>query len=146
MSEPTTITIKNDTETEVIKKIEGILLTVAAIWNTDAEKDKRIFGIRLALEEGVVNAIKHGHEGDKSKEVCVTYTVQKTEFKVTITDKGKGFDPDSVPDPTALENLERPTGRGLFLMRNAMTEVVIMFPEEGGTHVLMTKHALEKKK
>jgi serine/threonine-protein kinase RsbW len=82
-----------------------------------------IFAIKLALEEALVNAIKHGNQMDPAKQVRVAYHVRADRFEVRITDEGQGFDPDDVPDPTAPENLERPCGRGLLLMRHYMTEV-----------------------
>jgi serine/threonine-protein kinase RsbW len=82
-----------------------------------------IFGIRLALEEAMVNAIKHGNNMDRTKKVQISYRVRKERFDISIADEGPGFDPLDVPDPTAVENLERPCGRGLMLMRHYMTSV-----------------------
>jgi serine/threonine-protein kinase RsbW len=82
-----------------------------------------IFGIRLALEEALVNAIKHGNQMDRSKYVCIAYHVFPDRFEVHITDEGAGFDPCEVPDPTSVENLERPCGRGLMLMRHYMSQI-----------------------
>src|SRR5262249_11795038 len=96
--------------------------------------DKEIFGIRLALEEAIVNAIKHGNQMDKSKKVRVRYRIQPERFDFTIIDEGDGYDPVKVPDPLAAENIERPSGRGLFLMKHYMTEVTIHPP---GNHVTM---------
>src|SRR5947208_16652329 len=86
--------------------------------------EREIFGIKLAVEEALVNAIKHGNQMDQGKRVHVTYHLRADRFEVQIIDEGAGFDPDDVPDPTAPENLERPCGRGLLLMRSYMTEVV----------------------
>ena len=77
----------------------------------------------MALEEALVNAIKHGNQLDRAKSVRVNYHVSPDRFDVQITDEGPGFDPVDVPDPTAPENIERPCGRGLLLMRHYMTEV-----------------------
>ena len=85
--------------------------------------DRDIFAIKLALEEALVNAIKHGNQMDPAKRVRVAYTVTPERFDIRITDEGPGFNPDDVPDPTAPENLERRCGRGLLLIRNYMTEV-----------------------
>jgi serine/threonine-protein kinase RsbW len=85
--------------------------------------DRDIFSIKLALEEALVNAIKHGNQLDANKQVTIWYSVTVERFDVRITDEGPGFDPADVPDPTAPENLERPCGRGLLLIRNFMTEV-----------------------
>lgn len=85
--------------------------------------DRDIFSIKLALEEALVNAIKHGNQMDPEKQVNVWYSITGDRFEVRITDDGPGFNPQDVPDPTAPENLERPCGRGLLLIRNFMTEV-----------------------
>jgi len=85
--------------------------------------EKDIFGIRLALEEALVNAIKHGNQMDRSKKVTIVSVIHAERFEIHITDEGTGFDPGDVPDPTAVENIERPCGRGLMLMRHYMTEV-----------------------
>lgn len=82
-----------------------------------------VFSIKLALEEALVNAIKHGNQMDPSKKIRITYQLLVDRFEVLISDDGTGFDPSDVPDPTAFENLERPCGRGLMLMRHYMTEV-----------------------
>jgi serine/threonine-protein kinase RsbW len=87
-----------------------------------AERD--VFGIRLALEEALVNAIKHGNQMDITKKVHIDYLVTPDRFEIRITDEGPGFDPTDVPDPTDIENLERACGRGLMLMRHYMNEVV----------------------
>jgi serine/threonine-protein kinase RsbW len=98
--------------------------------------DHEIFGVKLALEEALVNAIKHGNRFDLDKKVAIAYSVQSERFEVQITDEGNGFDPNDVPDPTAVENLERPCGRGLMLMRYYMNEVSF---SASGNRVSMTK-------
>src|SRR5437868_7136875 len=98
--------------------------------------DHDIFAIKLALEEALVNAIKHGNQLDRAKSVRVTYHVCADRFEVQITDEGPGFDPGDVPDPTAPENIERPCGRGLLLMRHYMTEVAY---HDQGRAVRMSK-------
>jgi serine/threonine-protein kinase RsbW len=85
--------------------------------------DRDVFCIKLALEEALVNAIKHGNQFDRSKKVYVSYRLLADRFEVAISDDGPGFDPSDVPDPTAAENIERPCGRGLMLMRHYMSEV-----------------------
>lgn len=82
-----------------------------------------IFSIRLAIEEALVNAIKHGNQMDPDKRVYVTYRVGRDRFEVRIVDEGPGFNPADVPDPTDPDNIERACGRGLLLMRGFMTQV-----------------------
>ena len=85
--------------------------------------EMEIFSIKMALEEAIVNAIKHGNQMDPGKMVRIAYRITTDQFDVMITDEGPGFNPDDVPDPTAPENLERPCGRGLLLMRHYMTRI-----------------------
>jgi serine/threonine-protein kinase RsbW len=98
--------------------------------------EREVFGIRLAVEEALVNAIKHGNQMDPSRKVRVAFQVSQEKFEVLIADEGQGFDPCDVPDPTAPENLERPCGRGIMLMRHYMTTVAY---NERGNMVSMSK-------
>lgn len=97
--------------------------SIETILRSHQYTDHEIFGIRLALEEALVNAIKHGNQMDRTKNVHVAFRLTGERFDVAVTDEGHGFDPGDVPDPTAVENLERPCGRGLMLMRHYMSEV-----------------------
>ncbi|MBI3821952.1 MAG: ATP-binding protein [Planctomycetes bacterium] len=85
--------------------------------------EKEIFGVRLALEEALVNAVKHGHRGDSTKMVRVRYHASLLQFTVQIEDEGRGFNPEKVPDPLEPANLQRPGGRGVLLMGYYMTWV-----------------------
>lgn len=85
--------------------------------------EKEIFAIRLAVEEALVNAIKHGNKLDKTKHVRISYLVRDEHFEIVVDDEGPGFDPGEVPDPTDPENIERCCGRGLMLMKHYMCEV-----------------------
>jgi serine/threonine-protein kinase RsbW len=99
-------------------------------------EEKEIFSIKLALEEALVNAIKHGNQMDRTKKIHVSYRICADHFEIRITDEGQGFDPEDVADPLAPENLERPSGRGLLHMRRYMSEVVYHPP---GNHLSMRK-------
>jgi serine/threonine-protein kinase RsbW len=98
---------------------------------------KDVFSIKLAVEEALVNAIKHGNQMDRAKQVRISYRLHADRFEVSVSDEGAGFDPTDVPDPTAIENLERPCGRGLMLMRHYMSEVAF---NDRGNSVSMCKH------
>jgi serine/threonine-protein kinase RsbW len=85
--------------------------------------------ILIAMTEGVNNAIVHGNKLDVNKSVSVEYEKRGKDLFFRITDEGAGFDYENLPDPTAPENLERPNGRGVFLMRNLADEC--LFEENG---------------
>jgi serine/threonine-protein kinase RsbW len=82
-----------------------------------------LFGIEMALEESLTNAIRHGNRLDESKEVVAECKVAPDRFWLRVQDQGPGFKPDRVPDCTADENLERCGGRGLALIKAYMTRV-----------------------
>ncbi|MBL4884399.1 MAG: ATP-binding protein [Planctomycetaceae bacterium] len=91
--------------------------------------ERDLFSTRLALEEGIINAIKHGNRMDLAKVVQIQYAISKEKICVVIKDQGSGFKMSDVPDPTAIENLERPCGRGIMLMKAFMD--VIEYSENG---------------
>jgi len=94
------------------------------------------FAVRLALEEALVNAIKHGHRNDSTKVVRAGFRVTADEVWAEVQDEGPGFDPTRVADPRASENWDRPGGRGLLLMRYYMTWVRY---DERGNRVTLCK-------
>ena len=95
-----------------------------------------VFAIKLALEEALVNAVKHGNKLDKAKVVRVQYHITDQRADIAIEDQGTGFNPAELPDPTADENLEMCSGRGILLMRAYMTSVVF---NPVGNKVTLTK-------
>jgi serine/threonine-protein kinase RsbW len=95
------------------------------------------FAIRLALEEGLNNAIRHGNRCDPDKRVEIEFDVTSEKVEVCIEDQGRGFAPDEVPDPTADENLEKPSGRGIMLIHAYMDEVEY---NQRGNRVRMVKY------
>jgi len=95
-----------------------------------------LFAIRLALDEAVSNAIRHGNKSDPAKSVTIDFTITPDRVTIAITDQGPGFDPAGLPDPTAPENLTRPHGRGVLLIQSYMTDVAY---SDRGRCVTMTK-------
>jgi serine/threonine-protein kinase RsbW len=79
--------------------------------------------VLMALDEAIVNAIKHGNKGDARKAVHIVAELSECEICFTITDEGKGFVREDVPDPTQPSRLLEPSGRGLLLINHIMDEV-----------------------
>lgn len=82
-----------------------------------------VFGIHLAVEEAITNAIVHGNKLDHAKTVHVACHVTPDFVQIAVTDQGPGFDPTSIPDCTLEERLDVPNGRGVMLMRSFMTRL-----------------------
>jgi serine/threonine-protein kinase RsbW len=77
----------------------------------------------VALTEAVNNAIKHGNRSDASKKVTLSFSHRDNDFIFTVSDEGQGFDFNAIPDPTSPENIEKPEGRGIFLMKHLADDV-----------------------
>lgn len=86
--------------------------------------EENFTGIWIALNEAITNAIKHGNKYSPSKKVCLTIETKDERYICfTVKDEGDGFDPYSVPDPTAEDRIEEPNGRGVFLI-NKLADTV----------------------
>ena len=81
------------------------------------------FAIKLALEEALINAIKHGNKTDPTKKVYVTADITDDRAQIEIEDEGPGFKRSDVPDPTCDANLHKCSGRGILLIEAYMTSV-----------------------
>jgi serine/threonine-protein kinase RsbW len=95
----------------------------------------RFHWVGVAVRESVANAIKHGNRNDAAKKVFVEFagTFEGVpELSIKVRDQGDGFDPEDVADPLAPENLLKGSGRGIFLIRSFMDEMVLQRAPEGG--------------
>lgn len=91
--------------------------------------------LRVGVTEALANAVLYGNRCDPGKSIRVDVTLTSSRVVVRVTDEGSGFDPTAVPDPTLPENVPRPGGRGLFLLRELMDEVEF---NERGNEVRLT--------
>lgn len=126
----------------VASRFENIELVQAVVDDLlrrlGVEEEERHW-IGLAVREAVANAIKHGNGADASKQVEVEVGLEGQEVVVSVRDEGPGFEPGTVADPRAPENLLRPGGRGIFYMRSLMDGVDYRFGANGGTEVVLRK-------
>jgi serine/threonine-protein kinase RsbW len=121
-----TISIQVPSMIENIRMIESFIDNAKDRFHLDDD----IYGnIMIAVTEAVNNAIKHGNNNNKSKNVELSLSMEESMIKFVIKDEGGGFNYDKLPDPTAPENLEKPGGRGIFLMKHLSDEV--QFRENG---------------
>ncbi len=97
----------------------------------------------MAVRESVINAITHGNASDPAKIVSIDFVAapesEPAEFIVSVRDQGKGLDPATLKNPLASENMLNTSGRGVFLIRQFMDDVVVNRTNEGGTEVRMSK-------
>jgi serine/threonine-protein kinase RsbW len=109
---PTTLDAIREAEAEVIGLMEAL-----------GYSEEQRLAVRLAAEEALVNAMKHGNQMDPHRRVYLRFSVLPERVEICVCDEGQGFDPARVPDPTAGENLHKPCGRGIMLMRSYMDKV-----------------------
>ncbi len=108
-------------ERAAIDAVEERILTAAERRGYSKES---IFAIRLAMEEAISNAFRHGHKHlPPDTPITVEYELTDDFIRVAVQDRGPGFRPESIKDPTLDENIEEPSGRGLMLMRAFMASV-----------------------
>ena len=107
---------------DAFDEIEASILELMQIHHYE---ERAIFSVRVAIEEALANALLHGHAGDPTKEIEVTWYVDEKSVEFSVTDQGRGYDPNSIPDPTANENLNIPSGRGLAMINAFMDEVIV---------------------
>ncbi|HMI66819.1 MAG TPA: ATP-binding protein [Cyclobacteriaceae bacterium] len=122
----------NNIHIEVPSLSENIRMIESFIDNAREkfQLDDDIYGnIMIAITEAVNNAIKHGNQSDSAKNVSLSLSLDDSLIKFIVEDEGQGFDFENLPDPTAPENIEKPGGRGIFLMKHLSDEVRF---KEGG--------------
>ena len=121
-----TISIQIPSLTENIRMIESFIDNAKERFHLNDD----IYGnIMIAVTEAVNNAIKHGNSNDKRKNVFLALSLDESTIKFIVKDEGAGFNYDQLPDPTAPENIEKPGGRGIFLMKHLSDEV--SFKDDG---------------
>jgi serine/threonine-protein kinase RsbW len=124
------LTIKSDIES--LHRVEKFIDEISAEYHVSDE----VYGnILVATLEAANNAIVHGNKKDFKKNVEINFKVGEKKLELTVKDEGPGFNYKSIPDPTAPENIEKPTGRGIFLMEKLSDQIAFF---ENGRIVKLT--------
>lgn len=105
---------------ESLKEVEKLVDQVC----TDYKVNEDYYGnILIAVTEAVNNAIIHGNKQNPNKRFLVEFNQVVDQIIFSVSDQGEGFDFNNLPDPTDPENLEKPNGRGVFLMKNLADKI-----------------------
>ncbi len=131
--EHTNQTLRIPSSVEEIRSVQDFILRKMA--EVGSGGDCR-FAVRLALEESLINAVRHGNNFDPGRSVYVKYDITDERVLIKVKFEACGSEPDTVPDPTSEENLANPYGRGIMLMRAYMDEVTY---SDCGTEVTLMK-------
>lgn len=103
-----------------LREVEKAIDEISSEFNF---KEEKYGNILIAALEAANNAILHGNKLDDNKNVIITFTVEEDTFKIKVQDQGPGFNYEDIPDPTAPENIENVSGRGIFLMEKLSDEI-----------------------
>lgn len=117
---------------EAERKLKAILATLA-IQNTEEHN------LMVAASEAINNAVMHGNKNDAAKRVFVEIIYKDRNITLEIQDEGGGFNPDNLPDPLLPENLLKPSGRGIHIMKSLMDSVKFDFTSKGTKITLQLK-------
>jgi len=117
---------------ENLSEVERLVDEISSECNMSSE----IYGnVLIETLEAANNAILHGNKLDEEKDVNIQFKWDKKELQLVVTDQGKGFDFNNIPDPTAPENVEKVSGRGVFLMEKLSDEIEFL---KNGSKVRLT--------
>jgi serine/threonine-protein kinase RsbW len=119
-----------------LEEMDRSIGTVLTAMDATGYPDEAIRKMKIVLTELLVNAIIHGNRRNPSRRVVMGHVIRRKYATVSIMDEGTGFDPSKVPDPTLPENLERPCGRGIYIVRHYVESVVF---NAVGNRVTITK-------
>ncbi|MEX2597481.1 MAG: ATP-binding protein [Salibacteraceae bacterium] len=122
---------------KILAKVEELKVIESDLEDlyNDGSISEEVYGnVIVAVTEAFLNAVNHGSNMDETKLIDFVLTLEEKEIEVVIKDSGNGFDLGSLPDPTDPENIEKGSGRGIFIMKNLADEIEF---EDKGSKVVM---------
>jgi serine/threonine-protein kinase RsbW len=97
------------------------------------------YWMELTVSESMINAIRHGNQSDPTKDAYLSISFDGENVEIIVEDEGEGFKLEDLADPTQAENLLKPCGRGILIIRSFMDEVNLTPRKGGGTRLRMVK-------
>ena len=135
-SQPSQVSYTLESSLDSVNRVEQ---TAEEMARKAGLEEEEIYRVAMAVREAAVNAVLHGNSYDPEKQITASFEQTADSLVIRIADQGKGLNPETLPDPLAPENILRPSGRGIFLIRRFMDEVRIRSAPEGGIEISMTK-------
>ncbi|MBN1352687.1 ATP-binding protein [candidate division KSB1 bacterium] len=134
-------TVENKVTFDIPSSTDQIAKVIHSLEDFLASQDccsEAVCEVTLAVSEAVTNAIVHGNKKNARRHVFLTFSIIGSKLRILIEDQGTGFDEKQIPNPMALQNRMKPSGRGIYLMQALMDKVV--FKRKGkGMQVEMIK-------
>ncbi len=123
--------IRITSQSENIALVEKLVNTICETYNISEDHYGNIL---VAITEAVNNAIQHGNKANPNKNIDISYLSDNQHLRFSVKDEGSGFNYSQLPDPTNPENIEKPNGRGVFLMKHLADKVEF---EDNGSKVIL---------
>lgn len=125
-------TLNFTSSSDNMRLVERLVEDVCEVFNVNEDSYGNIL---IAVTEAVNNAIYHGNKGNPEKQIKIGFEAHDENIQFCVADEGTGFDYNSLPDPTDPLNIDKPHGRGVFLMKNLADKVEF---NKNGQEVLLT--------
>ena len=122
-----------------LEELEGVQKLIGEATTAFGLTEDIAYWLELTISESVINAIRHGNQCDPAKQAHLAISFDGENVEIIVEDQGQGFSLDGLADPTQAENLLKPCGRGILIIRSFMDEVKITPKEGGGTQLRMLK-------
>jgi serine/threonine-protein kinase RsbW len=121
---------------DLLPELDDFILNIAKEAGLDSDQTN---SLSLSFSEAVSNSILHGNKCDPNKKVKIKVELNSSNLIITIKDEGKGFDIESVPDPTKPENILKDSGRGIHIMKSYLSDLRYNFTSDGTETILAIK-------
>ena len=122
-----------------LEELEAVQKLIAEATGAFGLSEDIAYWMELTISESMINAIRHGNQSDPAKDAHLSISFDGENVEIIVEDEGDGFKLEELADPTQAENLLKPCGRGILIIRSFMDEVKLMPREGGGTRLRMVK-------
>lgn len=121
---------------DLLPELDDFILNIAKEAGLDSDQTN---SLSLSFSEAASNSILHGNKCDPNKKIKIKVEINSSNLIITIKDEGKGFDIESVPDPTKPENILKDSGRGIHIMKSYLSDLRYNFSSDGTETILTIK-------
>jgi serine/threonine-protein kinase RsbW len=126
-----------------LEELEAVTKLIAEATAAFGLGEDVAYWLELTVSESMINAIRHGNQSDPTKDAYLSISFDGHTVEIVVEDEGEGFKLEELADPTQAENLLKPCGRGILIIKSFMDEVKLMPREGGGTRLRMIKRLPE---
>jgi len=136
LKSPKTFELRIPSRLEELEAVQKLIVEATAAFGLSEDI---AYWMELTISESMINAIRHGNQSDPSKDAFLSISFDGENVEIIVEDEGEGFRLEDLADPTQAENLLKPCGRGILIIRSFMDEVKLSPREGGGTRLRMLK-------